>query len=261
MRNHQAVPFSAVHEGSVLPLTIVEILERSEQGVTRPFLCRCDDDRLYYVKGHAAGTRSLLCEWLAGHLARALGLPVPEFAVVEAPQALIEIAVEGRDLGAGPAFASLQATSPQWLSVAHRQDVPTSLQQDVVMFDWWVRNQDRTLTEMGGNPNLLWQPGSKKLVVIDHNSAFDPAFDERLFLGTHVFAAMLSEVFDDLVARMEYARRFRQALVGWKQACENAPDAWWFVDEERTVSTDFDINAALITLDRFNHEDFWKLVP
>ncbi|WP_425501834.1 HipA family kinase [Pseudoxanthomonas broegbernensis] len=33
------------------PLPIVEILERSEQGRTRPFLCRCGDDRLYFLMG------------------------------------------------------------------------------------------------------------------------------------------------------------------------------------------------------------------
>lgn len=47
-----------------MPLPIVEILERSEQGRTRSFLCRCDDDQLYFVKGRDAGHRSLLCEWL-----------------------------------------------------------------------------------------------------------------------------------------------------------------------------------------------------
>lgn len=31
------------------PLAIVEILERSTQGQTRPFLCRCDDGQIYYA--------------------------------------------------------------------------------------------------------------------------------------------------------------------------------------------------------------------
>ena len=69
-------------------LAIVEILERSTQGQTRPFLCRCDDDQLYYVKGRDTGPRSLLSEWLSGHLAQAFGLPVPVFAVAKAPQGL-----------------------------------------------------------------------------------------------------------------------------------------------------------------------------
>lgn len=122
------------------PLTVVEILERSEQGRTRPFLCRCDDDQLYFVKGRGAGQRSLLCEWLAGHLARAFGLPVPEFVVAQAPQGLIDLHPEGRDLGPGPAFASQRADFAQDVTVAQRASVATTLQRDVLVFDWWVHN-------------------------------------------------------------------------------------------------------------------------
>lgn len=172
----------------VQPLQIVEILHRSEQGVTRPFLCRCEDDRLYYVKGRGAGPRSLLCEWLGGHLARAFGLPLPEFAIVQASQDLIDLFPEGSDLGVGPAFASLQIRDPQWFTVAHVSDVPVALQRDVLVFDWWVRNSDRTLTVLGGNPNLLWDTADNKLVVIDHNAAFDRDFDAAQFVQTHVFS-------------------------------------------------------------------------
>jgi hypothetical protein len=57
--------------------TIVEIQGRSEQGVTQPFRCRTDDGVLCYVKGAGAGRRSMICEWIAAHLGRAFGLPVP----------------------------------------------------------------------------------------------------------------------------------------------------------------------------------------
>ena len=33
-----------------MSVTIVEVLRRADQGMTRPFLCRGDDDVLYYVK-------------------------------------------------------------------------------------------------------------------------------------------------------------------------------------------------------------------
>ena len=50
--------------------TIVEIKRRAEQGRTRPFLCRGDDDKWYWVKGNGAGKASLCREWLAGELTR-----------------------------------------------------------------------------------------------------------------------------------------------------------------------------------------------
>lgn len=51
-----------------MPIQIVEILSRSIQGVTRPFVCRGEDGCTYFVKGHGAGRRSLIAEyvWQAG---------------------------------------------------------------------------------------------------------------------------------------------------------------------------------------------------
>ena len=243
------------------PLQVVEILERSEQGVTRPFLCRCDDDHLYYVKGRGAGRSSLLCEWLAGYLALAFGLPVPPFAIVEAPQSLVDLFPEGRDLGAGPAFGSRVVARTQELSMSHLCDVPVQLQRDVLMFDWWVRNSDRTLTSLSGNPNLLWDADAKQLVVIDHNVAFDREFDGHSFSAMHVFSQEIPKVFQDLVERLSYTERLRSALAAWAVACQNVPDEWWFADEERTVPADFDPDAVLALLGRCSHEDFWRLAP
>lgn len=243
------------------PLTIVEILKRSLQGRTRPFLCRCDDDRLYFVKGRDAGHRSLLCEWLAGHLAQALGLPVPEFAVAQAPQKLLDLHPEGRDLGSAPAFASLRVDYAQDLTVSQRGSVATALQRDVLVFDWWVRNGDRTLTTRSGNPNLLWAAGNRGLVVIDHNLAFDQEFDATQFAETHVFSEQIPFVFQDLVEPQGYSARLQEALAVWPDACNNVPDAWWFVDEEQTVRTDFDPAAALAMLNRCTTQEFWRLTP
>ncbi|MFN0080459.1 MAG: HipA family kinase [Prosthecobacter sp.] len=58
-------------------LAITEILGRSEQGMTRPFICRAGA-LIHYVKGRYAGQRSLCCEWIAGRAAQFLldGLPL-----------------------------------------------------------------------------------------------------------------------------------------------------------------------------------------
>lgn len=243
------------------PLTIVEILGRSEQGVTRPFLCRCEDDQRYYVKGRSAGPRSLLCEWLAGHLAHALYLPVPDFAVVQAPPSLLVLHPEGDDLGAAPAFGSARVEHAQELAISHLGDVDVSVQRDVLVFDHWIRNQDRKLTEHGGNPNLLWDTARKQLVVIDHNVAFDREFDAAGFSGGHVFSAQIPHIFQDLVEPVRYRERLCEALAVWPEACKNAPSEWWFMDAEQTVPTDFDPAAALALLNRCMSEEFWRLTP
>ena len=83
---------------------IEEILGRSQQGFTRPFLCRGEDGHQYYVKGIGAGRRSQIAELLAGQLAIAFGLPVAEFVIVDVPETLIvpAIRVDLQELGAGP---------------------------------------------------------------------------------------------------------------------------------------------------------------
>lgn len=239
-------------------LAIVEIIKRSDQGVTRPFLCRCDDGHLYYVKGRSAGSRSLLCEWSAGHLAQALGLPIPPFATATASRELLELHPEGGDLGTMPAFASRVVEHVQELMVSHIADVVVDLQRLVLVFDWWVRNQDRTLTGRGGNPNLLWDGDGRQLIVIDHNMSFDPTFDAAGFRASHAFSGQIPAVFQDLVARAEYSERLSGVLAMWPEACKNAPSEWWFVDEERTVATDFDSAVVLATLNRCVDQDFWN---
>jgi hypothetical protein len=65
----------------------------------------------------------------------------------------------------------------------------------LLVFDWWVENADRSLSPHGGNPNLLWRASENKLLVIDHNLAFDADFDEASFFTTHVFRQEADAVF------------------------------------------------------------------
>jgi len=55
------------------------------EGGSLPGLVEADDDGLYVVKfrGAGQGPRALVAEWLAGQLARAIGLPVPDLVGVE----------------------------------------------------------------------------------------------------------------------------------------------------------------------------------
>lgn len=147
-----------------MTVEIVEIIDRSTQGMTRPFICRGDDGAVYFVKGRGAGRRSLICEWIAGQLGQRLGLPIAPFEIAEISAALLAIAPRDdlADLGAGKAFASrkLEATE---LNLSQIPMVPAQEQCDVLAFDWWICNSDRTLGDRGGNPNLLWDVVNDKL--------------------------------------------------------------------------------------------------
>lgn len=174
-----------------MSLVITEILTRSEQGATRPFVCRGDDDELYFVKGNFAGSRAMCCEWVAGRLAGVLGLPTPEIRIAEVPPELVAGSSRSdvADLGWGPVFASRMIVDAQEVTLPDVDRVPLDLQRLVLLFDWWVLNEDRTLTEFGGNPNLVWSNETGGLRVFDLNLAFDASFSPGRFWQLHAFRA------------------------------------------------------------------------
>jgi len=246
-----------------MTLTIVEVLQRSIQGRTRPYICRADDGEVYYVKGRSATRNGLIAEWLCAELATAFGLPIAPYTLASVPEELIE-ADSTRwlsDLGAGEVFASRKVDAVEMTAV-HRERTPPALRQDLLVFDWWVRNGDRTLTERGGNPNLLWKhEDDGGLVVIDHNLAFDPEFSIDAFRTGHVFADEIPGLFSDFLARDAYRQRLRQALNDWQAACAMIPHPWNFVDPEMTIPATFSLDQALALLRRHEQDEFWSLEP
>jgi hypothetical protein len=242
-----------------MPIQIVEILGRSIQGVTRPFQCRCENGDMYYVKGHGAERRSLIAEYVCGRMARAFGLPIADFEIVDVPRELIAWgnATDLHDLGAGLAFGSKALPHVQEFSISHLQSVPLQLRKDLVLFDWWVHNADRTLSALGGNPNLLWDQVASKLAVIDHNQAFDESFSPKIFADSHVFHDSLPSIFDDLVERDTYQDRLAAVFAEFDLACDNVPMEWWWVDDG--VPARFDREVVRVILSRFDNDSFWRV--
>ena len=150
------------------------------EGGSLPGLMEADDDGLYVTKFRAAGQgeRALVAEVVAGELARMIGLPVPELAVVEVAPALglAEPDPEIQDLIVGSPGENLGMDFlPGALPMAVPSDpaVDVDLASDVVWFDALVTNVDRTPR----NPNLLvWHD---RLYLIDHGASFFRQHGER----------------------------------------------------------------------------------
>lgn len=188
-----------------------------------PFLCRAADEQLYYVKGKSAGVKGQFCEWVVAHLAAAFGLPIPPFRQVRVSQELLDESPAGHQvLGAGIAFASLARTQAQWFESSFISEVPMDLRRAVIVFDWWVKNSDRIFD----NPNLLWSPGTKELVVIDHAFAFDEEFWPTVFLQYHVFREEWNAIACDTSLQEQYSKKMQVALETWTEACDSAPPEW-----------------------------------
>jgi hypothetical protein len=145
------------------------------EGGSLPGLVEADDDGLYVVKfrGAGQGPRALVAEWLAGELARAIGLTVPDLVAVEIDPNLGDAepddeihdlvrASGGLNLGLDflpGALAFNRAVSVDEATIS------ADIAADVVWLDALVTNPDRTAQ----NPNLLIWHG--RTWLIDHGAA------------------------------------------------------------------------------------------
>jgi hypothetical protein len=212
-------------------------VEALREGGSLPGLMEADDDGLYVTKfrGAGQGEAALVAEVLAGELARALGLPVPELTVVDvAPevghaepdpeiQELLE-ASPGRNLGMDFLPGALPFALPA------EPSFDPALAAEVVWFDALVTNLDRTHR----NPNLLVWHG--RTWLIDHGAAFfrqhgtrplaETAAEPIPMLADHVLlpvAGPLSDADERLAGR---------ALAAAADAAELVPDAWLGADPD-----------------------------
>jgi len=145
------------------------------EGGSLPGLVEADDDGLYVVKfrGAGQGPRALVAEWLAGELARAIGLAVPDLVAVDLDPALgaaepdeevhdLLAASEGLNLGMDFLPGALTFNP---VVAATNGGIDPDVAADVVWLDALVTNPDRTAV----NPNLLVWHGRPWL--IDHGAA------------------------------------------------------------------------------------------
>lgn len=246
-----------------MSVRIVEIFGRAQQGVTRPFLCRGDDDVLYYVKGRGAGLRSMCCEWVAGRLAEEMGLPIPRFEIAEVPTALVAGSDRDdiRELGAGPVFASTRVAGATEISWSEAEKLPLGLMAKVLLFDRWVMNEDRSLSALGGNPNLLMGPdegGARRLWVFDFNLAFDVQFSPEQFWRIHLFSDLLPEW--SLAFRAEQEPAMQAALAKLPEIYQTMPMEWLHLDGDTNEPVQLAQELVFETLSRaFTQPDtFWS---
>ncbi len=230
---------------------IVGVMGRSTQGVTRPFLCRGEDGYTYFAKGRYVGCRGLIAEVLAGRLAQALVLPMAEFGVGHVPSTLIRESCRDdlQELGPGACFVSRELIGCEELRHAGLAHVPQELRARVLLFDWWVGNGDRTLSEHGGNPNLLLCSENRSLHIIDHNLAFDTPLAG--FWDQHVFRS----------AREAWSRGFRAVAETEMSRLLGLVPGWWAgLPEEWTGVSDQRLPENLRLLARFRGDSgaFWE---
>jgi HipA-like protein len=141
------------------------------EGGSLPAIVEADDDGMYVLKfrGAGQGPKALIAELVAGEIARAAGLPVPELVFVELDPELARTEPDPEIQALIRASAGLNLAldylpgAVTFDPVAEKPDA--ELASAVVWFDAYVTNVDRTPR----NTNMLiWH---RRLWLIDHGAA------------------------------------------------------------------------------------------
>ena len=213
---------------------IGSILKISEQGVSRPFLCKDETGAIRWCKGSHTGFRSLVSEWICGCLAREIDLPIPDFEI---------FSLDCRDFNA---WSGLQkAVVPDLVTEANQfvfgslnvencKDVFDSAVElahidkktlaRIYWFDELIHNTDRT----DFNSNLLV---NGDVYIIDHNNAFDPDFSAAAFADEHILRGYRNVISIDEVHALRM--RVRDLVRGEFLECawNEMPVGWMDVGE------------------------------
>ncbi len=197
--NPRAMPMRTLHATRyVTPL---------REGGSLPAIIEADDDGLYVLKfrGAGQGPKALIAELVAGEIARAAGLPVPEIVFIDLD---IELARTEPD----PEIQELIRASgglnlaldylPGSITFDPLADQPdATLASRIVWFDAFVTNLDRTPR----NANMLqWHRG---LWLIDHGAAlyFHHSWDDFMARAQSPFALIKDHVL------LPFASQLREA--------------------------------------------------
>jgi hypothetical protein len=165
------------------------------EGGSLPAIVEADDDGMYVLKfrGAGQGAKALIAELVAGEIARALQLPIPEIVLIELDPDLARTEPDPEIQELIKASAGMNVAL-DYLPGAVMFDAlaekpPGGLASDIVWFDAFVTNVDRTPR----NANMLmWH---RQLKLIDHGAAlyFHHSWDQYLEHILLPFAASLDE--------------------------------------------------------------------
>jgi hypothetical protein len=192
------------------------------EGGSLPAVVEGDDDGLYVLKfrGAGQGPKALIAELVAGELARALGLLVPEIVFMELDPEIQDLIRASVGLNLALDFL------PSALAYDPLVQQPDALLASrIVWFDACVMNVDRTAR----NTNmLLWH---RRLWLIDHGASlyFQHQWDDYMARSTSPFAPIRDHVLLPLASSLEAAdRQCRPLLSGAviARAVDLVPDAW-----------------------------------
>lgn len=214
------------------------------EGGSLPAIVEADDDFLYALKfrGAGQGEKALIAELIAGEIARALGLRVPEivfanldeaFGRTEPDEEIQDLLRASEGLNLALHFLSGAITFDALVTT-----VDARLASQIVWLDCLITNVDRTPR----NTNMLmWH---KELWLIDHGAAFYfhhswPNLEEQ---ARRPFAQIKDHVLLPQASELELVdAEYRQILSPERihAIVSTIPDAWLTGESPFTTAADY----------------------
>jgi hypothetical protein len=201
------------------------------EGGSLPAIVEADDEGMYVLKfrGAGQGPKVLIAELVAGEIARALGLPVPEIVFIEldADLARTEPDPEIQELikasvGLNIALDYLPG-SVMFDPVVEKP--AADLSSSIVWFDAYVSNVDRTAR----NANMLMWHG--RLTLIDHGAAlyFHHGWDTTQDRSQNPFTRIKDHILLPYATQLREADAKLSALLTpqlIRNIVEQIPESW-----------------------------------
>lgn len=203
------------------------------EGGSLPAIVEADDGRLYVMKfvGAGQGPKALIAELVAGEIGRALGLRVPQLALMQLDPMLgrSEPNPEIRDLlraSAGRLNLGLSYLPNAFEFNSLLKPPPSSeLASKIVWFDAYITNVDRTPRNVN---MLIWQD---KLWLIDHGAAlyFHHSWDDYLARSRNPFNLIKNHTLLEFAGNLPQADAELRPQLTPKiisQIVQSIPDEW-----------------------------------
>ncbi len=170
--------FNMIEIAKVIAATYMDV---KGTGRNRPCIFHCVDQENkseeYIVKFYGAIRELVICEVSAALLGQALGINIPDIAIVYADQRLAQFIRDGEarenfKKEPGPHFGSHNLKNGYSVMSSGYNLANESLLEalNIFAFDMLIQNMDRTASGFTGNSNILYK--GHKLYAIDHELSF-----------------------------------------------------------------------------------------
>jgi hypothetical protein len=213
------------------------------EGGSLPAIVEADDDGMYVLKfrGAGQGPKALIAELVAGEIARAAQLPIPEIVLMELDPDLARTEPDPEIQELIKASAGLNIALDYLPGAVMfdplAQKPPPRLASDIVWFDAFVTNVDRTPR----NANMLmWH---RRLQLIDHGAAlyFHHSWNDYMQRAADPFTRVKDHVLLPFAAELHEADARMSKLIT-SRVLEDIvaliPEAWLGGDAVFATSTE-----------------------